>query len=349
MALRIGRIVLGVAVAASLTVFAGPTISADAAPTPAPKTAKSAKQRVEELQAQAGQIGEDYNTISDALDKGKAELKVLNSDIAIQQKKVDRLNADARTIALAQFRSRDLDTTLQIFTSDDPDQLLDRLSTASKVDDTMAQLLSEQQTEQASLADMKRASQAEVTALADQEKKLSGLKDQADAKVAEAQTLYESLDPSDQQQVDNGDDNGNDNGGDNGGDTPDPGDYGNADARVQKAIAYAVSKVGKSRYVWGAAGPNAFDCSGLMLAAYRKVGISLPHSSRAQAGRGHSVSKSNLQPGDLVFFAHGGSIYHVAMYIGGGKIVHARQPRYGIQINSLAGYSAVASARRIVG
>lgn len=344
MALRIGRIVLGAAVAASLTVFAGPVISADAAPTPAPKTAKSAKQRVEELQAEAGQIGEDYNTISDALDKGKAELKVLNSDIAIQQKKVDQLNADARTIALAQFRSRDLDTTLQIFTSDDPDKLLDRLSTASKVDDTMAQLLSEQQTEQASLADMKRSAQAEVTALADQEKKLNGLKDQADAKVAEAQTLYESLDPSDQQQVDNGDDNGDDDG--DSSYTPDPGDYGNADARVKKAIAYALSKVGNS-YVWGASGPNSFDCSGLMLAAYRKVGISLPHSSRAQAGRGHAVSK--LRPGDLVFFAHGGRIYHVAMYIGGGKIVHARQPKYGIEVTKLSGYSKVASARRIIG
>lgn len=347
MALRIGRIVLGAVVAASLTVFAGPVISADAAPTPTPKTAKSAKQRVEELQAEAGQIGEDYNTISDALDKGKAELKVLNSDIAIQQQKVDRLNADARTIALAQFRSRDLDTTLQIFTSDDPDTLLDRLSTASKVDDTMAQLLSEQQTEQASLADMKRAAQAEITALADQEKKLSSLKDQADAKVAEAQSLYESLDPTERQQVDAGDDNGD--GKDDSADTPDPGDYGNADARVKKAIAYAMSKVGKSRYVWGASGPNSFDCSGLMLAAYRQVGISLPHSSGAQAGRGHAVSKSKLQPGDLVFFAHGGRIYHVAMYIGGGKIVHARQPRYGIQVNSLAGYSAVASARRIIG
>ena len=345
MTLSIGRIVLGAVVAASLTVFAAPTIPANAEPAAIPKTVKSAKDRVEELQAEAGQIGEDYNTIADALDKGKDELKVLNSDIAIQQKKVDQLNAEARTIALAQFRSRDLDTTLQIFTSDDPDQLLDRLSTASKVDDTMAQLLSEQQTEQANLADMKRSAQAEVTALADQEDKLSELKDKADAKVAEAQTLYESLDPSDRQQVDNGGDS-SDNG--DSADTPDPGDYGDADARVKKAIAYAVSKVGNS-YVWGASGPNSFDCSGLMLAAYRKAGISLPHSSAAQAGRGRSVSKSNLRPGDLVFYAHGGRVYHVAMYIGGGKIVHARQPRYGIQINSLNGYSPVASARRIIG
>ncbi|MEE9963992.1 MAG: C40 family peptidase [Propionicimonas sp.] len=344
MTLRIGRVVLGAVVAASLTVFVAPTIPANAEPSATPKTVKSAKDRVEELQAEAGQIGEDYNTIADALDKGKDELKVLNSDIAIQQKKVDQLNAEARTIALAQFRSRDLDTTLQIFTSDDPDQLLDRLSTASKVDDTMAQLLSEQQTEQANLTDMKRSAQAEVTALADQEKKLSELKDKADAKVAEAQTLYESLDPSDRQQVDNGDSGDTP----DPGDIPDPGDYGDVNARVKKAIAYAVSKVGNS-YVWGASGPNSFDCSGLMLAAYRKAGISLPHSSAAQAGRGRAVSKSKLRPGDLVFYAHGGRVYHVAMYIGGGKIVHARQPRYGIQINSLNGYSPVASARRIIG
>lgn len=345
MTLRIGRIVLGAAVAVSLTTFAGPVIEASAEPTPTPSTVKSAKQRVEDLQAEAGQIGEDYNTISDALDKGKAELKVLNADIAIQQKKVDQLSADAQTIALAQFRSRDLDTTLQIFTSDDPDQLLDRLSTASKVDDTMSKLLSEQQTEQANLADMKRAAQADVAALADQEKQLSTLKDKADAKVAEAQALYDSLDPTEQQQVDGN--NGKSK--DGSADKPNPGDYANADARLQKAIAYALSKVGKASYVWGASGPNSFDCSGLMLAAYGRIGISLPHSSAAQAGRGRPVSRANLKPGDLVFFAHGGSIYHVAMYIGGGKIVHARQPRYGIQVNSLDGYSPMASARRIIG
>jgi len=74
-------------------------------------------------------------------------------------------------------------------------------------------------------------------------------------------------------------------------------------------------------YRWAAAGPNAFDCSGLTMFVYRQVGVSLPHSSRAQIGSGQRVSRSNLAPGDLVFF--GSPIHHVGLYVGGGMMIHA--------------------------
>jgi cell wall-associated NlpC family hydrolase len=85
-----------------------------------------------------------------------------------------------------------------------------------------------------------------------------------------------------------------------------------------------------------------------MLASYRSVGISLPHSSRAQAGLGRAVSRSELKPGDLIFWYH--PIHHVGMYIGNGKIVHARNTRSDLVIQTLASYPAPwAGARRIVG
>lgn len=74
-------------------------------------------------------------------------------------------------------------------------------------------------------------------------------------------------------------------------------------------------------YRWAAAGPNAFDCSGFTMFVYAQVGVSLPHSSRAQIGSGPRVSRSNLRPGDLVFF--GSPIHHVGIYIGNGKMVHS--------------------------
>lgn len=74
-------------------------------------------------------------------------------------------------------------------------------------------------------------------------------------------------------------------------------------------------------YRWGAAGPNAFDCSGLTMFVYRQVGVYLPHSSRAQIGYGQRVSRSNLAPGDLVFF--GSPIHHVGIYVGGGQMISA--------------------------
>ena len=74
-------------------------------------------------------------------------------------------------------------------------------------------------------------------------------------------------------------------------------------------------------YRWAAAGPNAFDCSGFTMFVYRQVGVSLPHSSRAQIHSGQRVSRSDLEPGDLVFF--GSPIHHVGLYVGGGMMIHA--------------------------
>ena len=84
------------------------------------------------------------------------------------------------------------------------------------------------------------------------------------------------------------------------------------------------------RYVYAGTGPNSYDCSGLTLAAYRSVGIYLPHQSGSQFHSGRHVSSSELQPGDLVFYYS--PIHHVGIYIGGGRIVHAANPGEGVRI-----------------
>ncbi|MBC3194552.1 C40 family peptidase [Pseudonocardia sp. C8] len=81
-----------------------------------------------------------------------------------------------------------------------------------------------------------------------------------------------------------------------------------------------MAQLGKP-YRWGATGPSAFDCSGLISYAYSKAGKDVPRTSRAQATVGTKVAKSDLRPGDLVFFYS--PVSHVGIYIGGGKIVHA--------------------------
>lgn len=88
------------------------------------------------------------------------------------------------------------------------------------------------------------------------------------------------------------------------------------------AIAVAKSKLG-SPYVWAAEGPGTFDCSGLTLYAWRAAGVSLPHSSRMQMSSGKSVPISQMQPGDLTFY--GRPVHHVALYVGGGQVIHAPQ------------------------
>jgi cell wall-associated NlpC family hydrolase len=111
----------------------------------------------------------------------------------------------------------------------------------------------------------------------------------------------------------------------------------------EKAVAYAMKKIG-CPYVWAADGPNTFDCSGLTMWAYRQVGVSLPHYSREQINYGKRVSRSNLQPGDLVFF--GSPIHHVGMYVGGGKFIEAPYSGADVRVTSLSRRSDYAGACR---
>jgi cell wall-associated NlpC family hydrolase len=118
-----------------------------------------------------------------------------------------------------------------------------------------------------------------------------------------------------------------------------------------KAAAEAMSQRGKM-YVWGASGPNNYDCSGLTMWAYNRVGISLPHSSRAQYGYGKSVPYGQWQSGDLLFYGgSAGSIHHVAMYIGDGKLVHASTSGTPVKVDSApdGGGGDYLGARRLAG
>ena len=98
------------------------------------------------------------------------------------------------------------------------------------------------------------------------------------------------------------------------------------------ALQWARNELGKA-YVFGAAGPNAFDCSGLMTYIFGKAGVSLPHSAAAQYDVTQRISYSQLQPGDLVFYYQ--PIDHVGIYIGGGNIIVADNPSVPVKIDSL--------------
>ena len=125
--------------------------------------------------------------------------------------------------------------------------------------------------------------------------------------------------------------------------------------KANEVIAYAKTLLGKP-YVWGAQGPNSFDCSGFTYYVFKnKAGIVLPRTSSAQSKYGTYVSKSNLKAGDLVFFdtngANDGNVSHVGMYIGNGQMIHASYGQKKIVIanfNDSYYQKAYVNARRVL-
>jgi cell wall-associated NlpC family hydrolase len=115
-----------------------------------------------------------------------------------------------------------------------------------------------------------------------------------------------------------------------------------------RAVAFARRQLGKP-YVWGASGPGSYDCSGLVMTAYRSAGVWLPRVSRAQWHAGARVGLGDLAPGDLVFFAYNtgnpGSIHHVGMYIGGGAMIEAPYSGARVRVASIGRRDYIGAVR----
>lgn len=113
---------------------------------------------------------------------------------------------------------------------------------------------------------------------------------------------------------------------------------------VGTVLSFLRAQVGDA-YVSGGTGPNSWDCSGLVQAAFKQVGVSLPRTSQDQSTAGTSVSVSSAQPGDILYWGGAGSAYHVGVYLGGGKYLSAANPSKGVVVEDLSGYPASGAVR----
>lgn len=120
-----------------------------------------------------------------------------------------------------------------------------------------------------------------------------------------------------------------------------------APTNVNSVINLAKAQVGKG-YVWGAVGPNTFDCSGLVQYVYAKVGKNLPRTTYDQVKVGTTVSMNALKPGDLIFWGSTTAPYHVAIYIGNNQYVNAATPDQGVILQTLSSYYYPSIAKRVL-
>ncbi len=342
---------IGVAVG-TLGLIATLASTAAADPSDTPLTVDDAKAQVAALEVDAAAIDQQSVGVKEQIKSSKAKLKQKRADVAAQTAKVAQMRQQVGQVALAQFQNRSLNTTAQLLLTDDTDGFLNQVSTVEKVSQNQNSALQDYQSQQAALASLERSTATDLAQLEAQQQSLAELRTQSDGKITEAKAVLAKLTEAERQRIaaeetrlaqaaqqDANAVTTTD-------PTTTPTDGGGAVAgtgRAAKAIAFAKAQLGKP-YVYAAAGPNAYDCSGLTSAAWKAAGVHIPRTSQAQFGAGTSVAKSDLQPGDLVFFYSG--ISHVAIYVGNGTIIHAPHPGADVRYAKLDSMP-YAGARRV--
>jgi cell wall-associated NlpC family hydrolase len=324
----------GIALAAlTSTALLGVTLIQGSAVADPKPTLPQARAQVANLQHKAEEAGEAANDLRGQIKAASDRVKALDAGIKKQQVQVDAVKRQIGSLAVAGYQTSGMTTTAQLLLSHDPDQFLSQASTAQAFAGQQNSALRRFQAAQGKLTDLQASQQAELAALRAVQAKQDGLKKQIQANLDAAEKVLGRLSKAERARLEAERDQEArearaSRAGDRLDDLPDVPVSGRASAAVQ----YALAQLGDP-YVWGADGPSSFDCSGLTMAAWARAGVSLSHSSKAQYSEGRRVSKSDLKPGDLVFYYS--PISHVAMYIGGGRIVHASRPGKPVKTDSI--------------
>jgi cell wall-associated NlpC family hydrolase len=319
---RIATVVTGLALAVAIGLV--PSTSAQAEP-----DIDDVQARVDTLFHEAEQASERYNDAKLELAELNQDLDSLSSDQKRQDQALESVRARLADSVVDQYEGSDISAAGQVFLSSDSSSFLSQLTTMAAYSDFQDQLFDNYSTEIEALDIRHDATARRADQVATIEKRLAAEKKTIDAKHAEADALLDRLKEEERVAMLSR------------GVVRIPSDV-PASGRAAAAVAYAMAQVGDS-YVYGAAGPSAFDCSGLTMMAWAQAGVGLPHSSSAQYSTGAHIAASDLQPGDLVFYYS--PISHVGMYIGNGMIVHAANPGSGVLVASLYSMPYVGAVR----
>jgi cell wall-associated NlpC family hydrolase len=313
--------------------------------------AANAAQTLSQVQARVRQLEEEATTAAEGAQEAKVALASLTRTLvgiqakaAVQGQSVSALSKSLSTIAVEQYKNSGLGQGLELLFSSDPTLFLDAAGSLEAITRRKSIALKKYQAAKQRLTATSLTVEDKLVLVNATQKKLTAQSARAISKLAEAESLLAKLKKEDrarlarlaQEQED--------------------ADQKSSLAQAKKiigisgrsgsALKFALKQIG-DRYVFGAAGLSYWDCSGLTMRSFQAAGVSLPHSSAAQYRYGKAVPRSQLRPGDLVFF--GRPISHVGIYLGGGKMVHA--PRSGSRVKvasaSSLGSKGYVGARRL--
>ncbi|MCD9874194.1 C40 family peptidase [Streptomyces guryensis] len=309
--------VLTTAAAAAVAISAQ---AANAAPSEKPSK-DEVKAKVDKLYEEAEQATEKFNGAKEKQQKLQKEISTIQDNVARGQEELNGLRDSIGLAAASQYRTGTIDSSLQLFLSSNPDDYLDKASTADQLNAQQVEALKKIQEKQRELAQERAEASDKLKDLASTRTELGKKKQDIQGKLAEAQKLLNSLTAAERASLAAADARASR----SASERVDLGNATAASARAQAAFQAAQTQLGKP-YVYGATGTASYDCSGLTSWAYGQAGVSIPRTSQDQANAGTRIySESQLKVGDLVLFY--GDLHHVGLYAGNGMVLHA--PRTG--------------------
>ncbi|MFB6549239.1 NlpC/P60 family protein [Streptomyces sp. NPDC056405] len=320
------------------------------------------EKKVDDLYRQAGSATEKYNAAKEKTSKQRKRVDTLLDDVAKRTQKLNEAREELGSFASAQYRTGStVPETATFLLADSPQDYVDRTHLMDRLTGRQKDAVDDYATQQSETMEKRREATESLETLTESQSDLKTAKATVQKKLATARELLSELtaeekarlaaiekkkqeeaarkaaelakrqaeerkrqEQADRQESDaspgsSGSSGSGSTGTETGPSTPDP-SYG---TKAEKALAFARAQIGKP-YVWGATGPDSYDCSGLTQAAWKDAGVTLPRTTYDQVDAGTTVPVSQAQPGDLVFFYD--DLSHVGLYIGNGMMIHAPKP-----------------------
>ncbi len=296
----------GIAVAGALIAYGG---AASAAPTP---TASQVQHRISRLMSQLDAVAQQYDQSMSDVRTADARLGVLNRELGKAQGKFEKMRVAVTQIAAVAYEQGGLNSASELLTSNNPQTVLDQASLLSHLSGDRRAQMSAFVTAAGALRRQQHAQQRVTSAITLLKKDKAALRQHLKRLLAKNQAELNKLTA-----------------------PPATGSAGGgiiytgpATGAARTAITFALAQVGKP-YIWGGTGPDGYDCSGLVQAAWAAAGVSIPRTTYDMWSALPHVATASVRPGDLLEYDAEG---HVAMYIGNGKIVDAPQTGQNVEV-----------------
>ncbi|WP_116244405.1 NlpC/P60 family protein [Nocardiopsis sp. FIRDI 009] len=288
-------------------------------------TQEEVEDRIEELTQEADAAVQAYNEAEEDYETAKTQYEELDEQVGDEEERYEELRQRVQQFASAAYQSGDLDSTANILTSEGPESLLEQNDDLNYLSEQQLAQLDEFGESSERLFSLKDEAEKALEETEELLEEAEEAKEEAEEALAEQEELLATF-PGANPAAEGSNSN------------PGTSYTGPASGNARAALDFAYAQIGDN-YVMGGTGPDVWDCSGLIQAAWRQGGVNLPRTTYTQANAGQRIyDMSALQPGDIIFFF--GHLGHAGLYAGNGQMVHAPSSGKQVEVVNLANYWA---------